>query len=689
MTTPLDTEIRALKGFGASKATSLQKLGIFTIGDLISHFPRAYEDRRTVKAVCETSPGESVCVKGVLLRPVSQSRIRNGLILSKAQAADASGVLHLTFFNQAYVKNALKTGEEYVFFGKVEGAGRRREMQHPVFEPSLQAPFLTRRIVPIYPLTAGITGSFLTRAVQSALAHLAGQVPDCLPAAIRRQYGLMDADCAYRIVHAPPSFEALEQARHRLAFEELFLFSLGLMMLRQRRVHKTGHPFSSIPMEPFYEALPFSLTAAQRRVIAEASRDLQRPLPMNRLLQGDVGSGKTMVAAALIYQAAKSGYQTALMAPTELLAKQHIKTLSPLLEKWGIKAGLLTGSLRVKERNGVLAQAQAGEIDLLIGTHALLSEPVAFSRLGLVITDEQHRFGVAQRSALVQKGENPHVLVMSATPIPRTLALILYGDLDISVLDELPPGRQPVDTFVIGEDKRSRLYAFVQKLISAGRQAYIVCPLIGQDQTVEEEADTKAVLAYTKELQETVFPGRKVACVHGRMRAKEKDEIMGAFAQGHLDILVSTTVIEVGVDVPNAALMVIENAERFGLSQLHQLRGRVGRGRHKSYCVLLSPHPSEETRARLNVLRQTGDGFQIAEADLQLRGPGDFFGVRQHGLPSLKVAQLSSDISILQGARQAAEALYQSDPGLSLPEHLPLQARVKQFFRTGGDNALT
>lgn len=504
-----------------------------------------------------------------------------------------------------------------------------------------------------------------------------------LPDEVRQAHKLCYVNYAYENIHFPASPEALEVARRRLVFEELFLLTCGLQLLRQRRRDVAGPVCRQMSMEPFYRRLPFALTGAQRRAIADAVEDMVSGKPMNRLCQGDVGSGKTMVAAACIWFAVENGWQTALMAPTEILARQHYQGLAPLLARFSIRCALLTGSTRAKERREILAGLADGSIDLCIGTHALLTEDVQYRRLGLVVTDEQHRFGVNQRAALSQKAEDPHMLVLSATPIPRTLALVIYGDLDVSVIDELPPGRQKVDTFALGESYRPRVQAFIRKLAAAGQQIFIVCPLVGEADQIPDER--KAVTAYARQLQEQVFPDLRVAVLHGKMKPREKEKVMAAFAAGESDILVSTTVVEVGVDVPNATCMVVENADRFGLSQLHQLRGRVGRGKAKSYCILLSDSQNEETRARLKVMTQTNDGFRISQEDLRLRGPGDFFGQRQHGLPAMKIADLSCDMRLLDEAQTAARQLMERDPELTDPAHRPLRRRIRQLFDTNAD----
>ncbi len=679
----LSDPVSVLPGVGPARAKRLEKLGLFTLADLVRFYPRAYEDRRETYAITAAPADKPVCIRAMVVSPPRTAHIRKGLDLTKVTAADASGALVLTYFNQSYLSKSLVQGQEYVFFGTAEGSGARRTMANPVTEPAGRCR-LTGRIVPVYSLTAGISANLLQGAVDWALSACLDQLPDRLPPAVRRAYQLPEAAWAVKAVHAPPDWETLETARRRLVFEEFFFLSAGLSLLRTRRDKAAGTPLPPAPLSEFCAALPFQFTGAQRRAAEDAFRDMTAPRPMNRLIQGDVGSGKTMVAAACAWLAARGGCQSALMAPTEILAEQHFRTLASLLGKFGFKVGLLTAGMGAKEKRAALAGAADGSIQLLIGTQALLSGSAAFARLGLVITDEQHRFGVNQRAALSGKGVSPHVLVMSATPIPRTLALILYGDLDVSVIDELPPGRQKIDTFLIGEDKRARLYAFVEKQIAQGGQVYFICPAVEDSPEGENAGELRSVTAYAAELKR-LFPNRRVGLVHGRLKGAEKDAVMAAFAAGELDILVSTTVVEVGVDVPNATLMVIENAERFGLSQLHQLRGRVGRGSAKSYCILFTANRSPDTLARLKVLCATGDGFQIAEEDLKLRGPGNFFGTQQHGLPPMKVADLAGDGQVLAQAREAAGRLLAADPGLTRPENRGVLAQVQALFRQNPD----
>ena len=685
----LNTPLTEFPGVGEVRAKKLEKLGLVRCADLISYFPRDYEDRRQVYSIRSAPLGQKVCISAMAAEHPRLSRIRKGLDLVKLKVVDQAGALHITFFNQGYVERALRAGEEYIFYGVVEEQGSRRTMVNPIFERVGKQNF-TGCIVPVYPLTAGITNHLLCTLTQQAVAACAQDMPETLPRGVRLDHELAQAEFSYRNIHFPESFQALELARRRLTFEELFYLSAGLAMLKERRGDVLGCAIPPRPMEEFLARLPFPLTGAQRRVMEEIAGDMASGRPMNRLVQGDVGSGKTVVAAYAAWLAAGAGYQSALMAPTEVLAEQHFRSLSALLEPAGVRVGLLTGSITPAAKKKVRQALAAGEIDLIIGTHALLSQGVEFAKLGLMVADEQHRFGVAQRAALAAKGDSPHVLVMSATPIPRTLALIIYGDLDVSVIDELPPGRTPVETYVVREDKRARMYNFVRRLVGEGRQVYIICPAVeenteGTMQNVEWEGDgpaldLKAVTTYAKKLQTEVFPDLRVDFLHGKMKPREKEAVMAAFAAGETQVLVSTTVIEVGVDVPNAALIIIENAERFGLSQLHQLRGRVGRGKHQSYCVLITNTRSVEAMQRLRTLASTADGFKISEEDLKLRGPGDFFGSRQHGLPQMKLADLAGDMRLLSEAQESARRLLMADPTLSQPENRPVLERVRTLF---------
>ncbi len=678
----LQTDIRYIKGIGETRAKALAKLNIATLKDLISYFPRGYEDRTLTRPIRELIVGEYACVKAMLASDPTAHRISGGRTLVKARAVDEGGSLELVFFNQEYRKSSLHKGESYIFYGKVEGNLLRRQMVNPLVEREGQQQ-ITGRIMPLYPLTAGVSQLILSRAVRQGLDACRDLLTDVLPDCVRQEHELCYVNYAYENVHFPASPEALEIARRRLVFEELFLLTCGLHLLRSRRQDVAGPACQSIDMAPFYDALPFALTNAQKRAIDDAIADMCSPRPMNRLCQGDVGSGKTMVAAACVWFAAQNGWQSALMAPTEILARQHYEGLAPLFQRFGLRCALLTGSTRAKERREILTALADGSIDLCIGTHALLTEDVQYAHLGLVITDEQHRFGVNQRSALGQKAEHPHMLVLSATPIPRTLALIIYGDLDVSIINELPPGRQKVDTFAVGEGYRARINAFIRKQVAAGHQVFIVCPLVGDGEEIPDER--KAVTAYAGKLQQEVFPDLRISVLHGKMKAKDKEAVMAAFAAGESDILVSTTVIEVGVDVPNANTMIVENADLFGLSQLHQLRGRVGRGSAKSYCILLSDTQNDESKQRLKVMTQTNDGFKISEEDLRLRGPGDFFGQRQHGLPAMKIADLSCDMRLLDEAQSAAKALLAEDPALTAVAHRSLRQRIGELFELNAE----
>lgn len=666
--------VTALHGIGESRAKQLGILGIQTIYDLIAYFPRDYEDRTQLRRISGLEPGVPACFEAMVISEPRSSRIQKGRTVVRVSVADQSGRLDLVFFNQDYVGKLLEYGGSYFFYGKLE-EDYAHSMVNPVFERTGQPGVLTRRIMPVYSLTAGLSNKLLSKIIAQALASCRGQIPEILPEALREKYGLCDAEYAYQTIHSPASFNELETARRRLVFEEFFIFSVCLALARSKRTARPHHPYEKLDMEPFYAVLPFPLTGAQKRVIQEILTDFSGSKPMNRLVQGDVGSGKTVIAAAAAWCCAKNGRQAVLMAPTEILAEQHFRTLEPLLSSLGISTWLLTGSMDAAAKRETKQAIISGEAQLIIGTHALLTGDVAFSSLDLVIADEQHRFGVGQRAALLAKAENPHLLVMSATPIPRTLSLILYGDLDISIIDELPPGRMSIDTFLVNESYRARLNGFIRKQTDEGHQVYIVCPAVEEN----EETSLKSAEAWAAALQQTVFPDLRVGLLHGQMKGAEKDAVMGQFAKGEIQILVCTTVVEVGVDVSNATLMVIENAERFGLSQLHQLRGRVGRGQAKSYCVLLSDTKNAETRARLKALCATNDGFRIAEQDLKLRGPGDFFGKRQHGLPAFKAASLSCDLDTLKEAQDATRDYMNScDPDDPAPA--PLYDRIRSLF---------
>ena len=671
----LTDPVTILKGVGPARAKQFAALNIFTLGDLICHFPRGYEDRTKLVTIDALEVDKPACFRAMVMNNPRTNHIRKGLDLTKVQVADHTGRLTLTFFNSRFACENLVYGREYIFYGAVNGDFLGYNMTNPIFETPDSPALTTRRVLPIYPLTAGLNNAAVLRTVRQALS-ICDPPKEVLPPQLRQQFGILGAEDAYRAIHEPKSLEEAEQARKRMIFEEFFLFSAGLSLMRQSRAGKQTAPYRDTEMGEFYGKLPFTLTGAQRRAIGEILSDFRRGVPMNRLLQGDVGSGKTMVAAAGAFCAARNGFQTALMAPTEILAEQHYNSLKKLFAPLGIRVGLLTGSQSLKQKRETREALAAGEIQVVVGTHALLTDATVFAALGLVIADEQHRFGVAQRSRLAAKGNDPHLLVMSATPIPRTLSLILYGDLEVSVLDELPPGRETVETFLVGESYRARINAFIRKQAAEGHQSFVVCPAVEEN----EELGVKSAAAWAETLQSTVFPDLRVSLLHGQMKGSEKEQTMTAFARGEADVLVATTVIEVGVDVPNATLMVVEDADRFGLSQLHQLRGRVGRGKAKSYCILVSHNRNAETLARLKALCKTNDGFRIAEEDLRLRGPGDFFGSRQSGLPAFRVADLSMDMATLKQAQEASSQWIEQWGDSDDPEAQELRRRVGELF---------
>ena len=676
MLTP-STSVQYLKGVGEKRAAMLARLGIHTVGDLLAHYPRQYEDWSAVVPIAEAPRGEPCCVRGTALSVPIERRVRKGLSLYTFSIADATAVLRVTLFNNPYAAQKIKAGQSYLLFGTITG-GRNPETSSPLIEPAETG----ARIRPIYPLTAGLTSRYLEKIIAAALLELDTTLDhDILPNDLRQEQTLCTRRYAINSIHFPTDREALEIARRRLVFEELLLLQLGLLGIKGRRLSETAVRIHNDYTTDFCASLPFTLTSAQQQAVADCTDDMRRSVPMNRLLQGDVGSGKTAVAACVAYTAIRNGWQCVMMAPTEILARQHQASLKRLFsDKPNIHVGLLTGSLTKAQKATVLEQIENGECQFVVGTHALLAEEVQFAALGLVITDEQHRFGVRQRAALAAKGRHPHLLVMSATPIPRTLALMVYGDLDVSVLNELPPGRTPIETYAIDTTKRERAYGYVRKFLDEGRQAYVVCPLVE-----EGETDLVAAETYVQELANGPFKGYTVGLLHGKMKNKDKDRVMRDFSEGRLSLLVSTTVVEVGVDVPNAVLMVIENAERFGLAQLHQLRGRVGRGKHASACILISDAQNADAVHRLKVMCETTDGFKIADADLKLRGPGDFFGDRQHGLPELHIADLLSDMDLLHDAQKAARALYEADPTLEKAEHQGLRQAVTELFTRNGE----
>ena len=671
----LTDPVTILRGVGPARAKQLQALNIFTLEDLICHFPRGYEDRTKLVTIDKLQVDVPACFRAMVMNTPRTTHVRKGLDITKVQVADHTARLNLTFFNSRFVSENLHYGQEYIFYGAVSGDFIGYNMTNPAFESLDSQPVTTRRVLPIYPLTAGLNNGALLKLVRQAMA-VCDAPAEIIPAEIREQYGILPAGEAYRAIHEPRDMAEAEAAKKRLIFEEFFVFSAGLSLMRAARADKKCPPYENTSLTPFYAALPFKLTSAQQRCIDDILSDLSRGAPMNRLVQGDVGSGKTMVAAAAAYCAVTNGRQAAMMAPTEILAEQHHASMSRLLEPLGIRVGLLTGSLTPKNKALVREKIAKGELDFIIGTHALVTDKTTFADLGLVITDEQHRFGVGQRSKLSAKGDDPHLLVMSATPIPRTLALLMYGDLEVSILDELPPGRQTVDTFLVNESYRPRINNFIRKHAGAGNQIYVVCPAV-------EETDgmsLKSATQWAEVLQTAAFPDLRVALLHGQMKAADKERVMSEFAKGNADILVATTVIEVGVDVPNATLMIVEDADRFGLSQLHQLRGRVGRGQDKSYCILTSHNRNPETLQRLKAFCKTTDGFKIAQEDLKMRGPGDFFGSRQSGLPTFRVASLGSDMETLTVAQQASKDWIERHGTADTPEAKALRARIQTLF---------
>ena len=669
-----EKDVSSLKGVGQKRATLFQKLGAPTVGDLLRLYPRAYEDWRDTVPIRNTLLNEVNIVKGTVLRRPMEQRIRGGMTLYKTTITDGEDDMQITFFNNKYVMNMLEEGSVYAFRGKVTGTFTRREMTSPEFVPENRM----QDMVPIYPQTEGLSSRLIANAMKEAIKLLPEVVNDPIPDDLRMEYALCRLEYALKTIHFPDSPEELSTARRRLVFEELLVLQLGMMELRRAGARENPYPIAKDCTTEFAKLLTFTMTGAQQRAIRDAMRDMQGAHPMNRLIQGDVGSGKTAVAAALCYNVIQNGLQAALMAPTEILATQHYESLSALLSPAGIRVALITGSTKAKEKREILAGLSDGSIQLTVGTHALISEGVEFNSLALVITDEQHRFGVGQRTALAKKGNFPHTLVMSATPIPRTLALMIYGDLDVSVLDELPPGRQPVESFLIDPAKRRRAFGYIQKHIDEGRQAYIVCPLIE-----ENDSDLASVQAYEEKLRE-FFKDLPIGILHGRMKPKEKDAVMNDFSAGRTKLLLSTTVVEVGVDVPNAVIMMIENAERYGLSQLHQLRGRVGRGKYKSTCILVTEAQNDETVQRLRMFCSTTDGFKVADEDLRLRGPGDFFGQRQHGLPKMKIADMMNDMQVLSEAQKCARSIIQRDPQLVDPALRGLKAEMRRLFASTG-----
>lgn len=667
------TDIKYLKGVGEKRAKILNKLGIFTVGDLLRFYPRDYTDWSKITPIVAAPFDEPCCIRATVDHKPRGAKISKSMTIYKTVATDGESLCNITIFNSKYLAESLEAGEEYLFYGKVGGNFHRREMTSPLIEKAS----VGMRIHPIYHLTAGINSKYIEKLIKQAFSSGDDYFTDCLPQSLRDRLCLMEINKAVRQLHIPENEDLLREARRRIIFEELFIFQLGLMKLKGNRKETTPVEIDHDYTAEYCRTLPFELTGAQKRAVSESIKQMTAQITMNRLLQGDVGSGKTAVAAALIYTVVKNGYQCAFMAPTEILAQQHYATCQKLFAGADIHIELLTGSVTAANKRAVKARLKSGETDLIIGTHALIQDDVEFKLLGLVITDEQHRFGVKHRATLSKKGDRPHTLVMSATPIPRTLALMVYGDLDVSILDELPPGRQPIETYCVSGKLRTRAFNYVKKHLDEGRQGYIVCPLVEDG----DSTDIVAAESYAENLSKGFFSGYEVGLLHGKMKPKQKEEVMSRFVSGEIKLLVSTTVIEVGVDVPNAVIMVIENAERFGLSQLHQLRGRIGRGKYKSTCILITDAKTDGAKKRMDVMTKTTDGFKIADEDLKMRGPGDFFGSRQHGLPNMKMASLT-DSALLTEAHRFAREILESDYALQKPENQNLSKAIYDLFNS-------
>lgn len=686
----LTDSIRYIPGIGAKRAEAFARLGIESVGDLLYHFPRAYEHRGDLRDLADVNDGEVCSVLLTVAKPAANVKVRGRMELTKVIAFDDTRRCTITFFNQGYLKDVLRTGSTFRFYGKVSVKGGVCSMSAPAVEPYYPGAKLPE-FHPVYPLTSSLTQKAIRDAIGYVLDRYDVASLDPIPAYIREGLGMADFTHAMNCIHRPSTYAALDEGRHRFIFEELFLFSMAVAYTRRGGVHELPPGMTEPDLAPFYSALPFTFTEAQARCAREILTDMVGDKPMVRLLSGDVGSGKTAVAAFAAYVCVKNGYQCAFMAPTEILANQHYADLSELFGSLGIRCALLTGSVSAANKKKIKAALSEGAYDIVIGTHALLSEGVDFAALGLVITDEQHRFGVMQRAHLTGKGQGVHLLVMSATPIPRTMSLILYGDLALSEIDTLPPGRQKVGTYVVDESYRPRLDNFIRKNVAEGGQVYIVCPAVeSEDEGLVdmsfdgEKPALKNVTDYTNELKSRL-PELNIATMYGRMKGTEKEAVMSDFAKGEVQVLVSTTVIEVGVNVPNASLMIVENAERFGLAQLHQLRGRVGRGKRQSYCVLVSDSKKPEAKERLEALRTKSNGYEIAEIDLKMRGPGDFFPssdgrAKQSGAYEFRLANLCADMKTLEEAAALAKRLAETDPDLSSPLHAPLKARMEKVF---------
>lgn len=668
--------IRIFQGIGEKRLLAFHRLGIDTVFDLITYFPRRYEDRSIIKPISQVQDGETVCVETIIASDPTLARIRRGLEIVKFRAVDDSGMIDISYFNQSYIRTQFHKGDSVRFYGKIQIKNRHVTMTNPVADHLDKTSHQTGSITPVYKTTQGLTQNNIRNTMEQALS-IAHEIPELLPQDVLDEFDLCPCGDAFIQIHRPDDYGKLEYARNRFVFEEFFRLCITMQYLKQSHQDTPGIQMSKTDETDFLKTLPYSPTGAQMRAIKDIRQDMESGCAMNRMIQGDVGSGKTLVASYAAWVCCRNGCQCAMMAPTEILAEQHYRTFLKQLSPYGIQIALLTGSTPAGEKREIKKRLAEGTIHFVIGTHALFSEDVEYDNLALVITDEQHRFGVAQRNKLVQKSANAHVLVMSATPIPRTLALMIYGDLDVSVIDEMPPGRQPIETYAVNSTYRPRLNAFIQKTVEAGRQVYVVCPAIE-----DNEAFPLTTVEEHKQALKRALPQVRIAMVHGKMKDQEKDRIMRSFSEGEIDVLVSTTVIEVGVDVPNAALIIIEDADRFGMSQLHQLRGRVGRGDAQSYCILVSDTANDNAVERLKMMTKTQSGFEVAEKDLAMRGPGDFFGDRQHGLPPIRIADLCTDMSILQQAQSSAMDLIRNDPDLSHPDHRELFKYVQQNANT-------
>ncbi len=672
--------IDSIKGIGKARAEQYLRLGISTPYELLFHYPKNYINFNDFVHIEDAKLNEYNVIKGKVIKKLPEQPIRKGLTIYKASVSDGNSHFLVTFFNNVYAFKNLKENHEYHFYGKLTENPVTSNLE--INSPQIADETSESLIKPLYHLTEGLTNVTLQANMKTALQMLKNEPIEILPYNIIKENNLMILTEALQNIHFPQTMEMVHSARYRLAFDELLKLQLGMFILKKRNRKYTGYIMNKdTDITPFTDSLPFELTNAQKNAVSEITADLCKNEPMNRLLQGDVGSGKTAVAGCAVYFAHLNGAQSALMAPTSILAIQHYNTLSSYLEPLGVKVCLLIGSTPQKQKTEIKEAIKNGEYSLIIGTHAIIQKDTQYKNLGLVITDEQHRFGVSQRNALTMKGDSPHKLVMSATPIPRTLGLIIYGDLDISVLNELPKGRIPVETYAVTGKLRQRAFGYVKKHIDEGRQAYIVCPMIE-----ESESDLQSVCKYADEISENEFKDYRVGLLHGKMSTTEKDEVMEKFKNGDIDILVCTTVVEVGVDVPNAAIILIENSERFGLSQLHQLRGRVGRGKEKSTCILITDNVSEESIKRAKIMSSTSDGFKISEEDLKMRGPGDFFGQKQHGLPRLKIADMTSDMELVKLTQKVAKEIIDSDPELSDKTHGALRIEVVNLFAQDDSN---